>query len=215
MNITLNWIIIGLPAFILAGVVHEYMHAWTAKKLGDYTATTEGRLTLNPIAHLDPIGFILMVVARFGWMKPVPINEYNFENPKRDMAIVAFAGPMSNLGLAILSALILNILPTTPAVTESVMSGDGVLLFITTVLYFFLYVNLVLMLFNLIPIPPLDGSRIVRAVLPANLQYYWEELEKFAPIIILLLLLPFSPIRGILTAYLSGSIEFFIGLLLI
>lgn len=201
----------GLPAFILAGSVHEFMHAWTAKKLGDYTATLEGRLTLNPLAHLDPIGTFLMIIVRFGWMKPVPINEYNFANPVRGTALTALAGPASNLAMAILAAMIYRILNLFDP------SPFGALALITLFVEVFTWVNVALMLFNLIPVPPLDGYRIFRAFLPKGIRYYWEQAERYAPFILLAVLLPISPLstltltlisRGYLLSLISCSLEF-------
>jgi Zn-dependent protease len=162
--------------------VHEYTHGWTAYKLGDPTAKASGRLTLNPLKHIDPIGALCMVLFRFGWSKPVPINEYNFERRELDTAITAFAGPASNLLVACLTALINWIFKPDP---NSII---GYLLFI------FAMINISLAVFNLIPIPPLDGHKIVRAFLPKGLRYYWEQLEKFSFIIIILLILPISPL---------------------
>lgn len=210
----LQWILIGLPAFILAGTVHEYMHAWTAKKLGDYTATIEGRLTLNPISHLDLFGLLLMIVAKFGWMKPVPVNPYNFKNPVTGMALTALAGPASNFVMAIAASIIYNVLFAEQLIGLNPISSVGVEL-LNTALIAFMYVNVVLMLFNLLPIPPLDGSRIIKVIMPKNLQYYWDRLENYAGIMLLLILLPFSPLSQIIGTYLREGIAYFMSLLIL
>lgn len=210
----IEWILIGLPAFILAGTVHEYMHAWTARRLGDYTATTEGRLTLNPLAHLDPFGLLLMVIAKFGWMKPVPVNPYNFEHPVKGMALTALAGPASNLAMALATAVVYNIL-FAPQFLGLAPSSGMFIWFINSVLGSFLYVNIILMLFNMLPIPPLDGSRIIKVILPKSLQYYWDMLENYSGILILLILLPFSPLSQFIGAYLTKGILYFMNLLIL
>jgi len=215
MNDFMEWIVFGIPAFILAGSVHEYMHAWTAKKLGDYTATLEGRLTLNPIAHIDPWGFLTMLIARFGWMKPVPVNEYNFKHPVQGMALTAAAGPASNLVMALISSIIYRILFYTGVFGSIGTIGDENLLlsFTQSFLLTFIWVNVALMVFNLIPLPPLDGSRILRMFLPQKLRYYWESLEKFGPFILLgaFVLPPLSMVTGTL---LTGAISIIVSILL-
>jgi Zn-dependent protease len=202
-----TWVIFGVPVFILAGTVHEYMHAWTAKKLGDYTATIEGRLTLNPLAHLDPFGLLLMVVAGFGWMKPVPVNSYNFKDPIKGMALVAVAGPASNLVMALIGAVIFNLLFNTDLLA-SADSQSAIYTFVENFSRMFVWINIVLMVFNMIPFPPLDGSRIVRIFMPENIRYKWEELEKYSPFILLILFIipPFSLVTGTLITTVSEAI---------
>lgn len=165
-------ILFFLPTIIIALTVHEYSHAWVAYKLGDPTAKAEGRLTLNPIAHLDPIGTITLILFRFGWGKPVPINEYNFKNPVLGMALSSLAGPMSNLVLALIGTFVFHFfLGTNPLLNFLVI--------------YFVLINILLMMFNLLPIPPLDGHKIVRAILPTKLRYSWESLENFSPYILI------------------------------
>jgi Zn-dependent protease len=176
------WILLAIPSVLVAATVHEYAHAFVAYKLGDPTAKAEGRLTLNPLKHIDPIGALFLVIFRFGWSKPVPINEYNFEKREFHTALVAFAGPLSNLMMATLTALLNNLL------------GPAQNPLIVLLLYTFATINIALAVFNLLPIPPLDGHKIVRAILPPSLRYYWEQLEKYSIFLILLLILPFSPI---------------------
>lgn len=203
---TLYWFVFAIPSIIIASTIHEYAHAWTANKLGDPTAKAEGRLTLNPLAHIDPIGALMMIIARFGWSKPVPISEYNFQDPVRGTALTAVAGPISNLLLTIVIwltfQLFSNILPINQT-TEIIF----------TFLIVFYVVNISLMVFNLIPIPPLDGHKIVRAFLPRKLRYSWEMLEKYSVIIILIFVLPFSPLSKLTSLIISSTIEFFISLL--
>ncbi|MBU1119695.1 site-2 protease family protein [Patescibacteria group bacterium] len=179
---TIYWIILAVPTILIASTVHEYAHGWAAYKLGDPTAKAAGRLTLNPLKHIDPIGAISMILFRFGWSKPVPINEYNFERREVDTALTALAGPVSNLLLALFAGFI-----------NLVFKPDLNFIF-GTILVVFASINISLAVFNLIPIPPLDGHKIVRAILPKRIRYYWEKLEKFSIIIILLFILPISPL---------------------
>lgn len=187
------WILVAIPSILVASTVHEYAHAYSAFKLGDATAKAEGRLTLNPLKHIDPVGAIFMILFRFGWSKPVPINEYNFEKRELHTALVAFAGPLSNLILATATALLYQLAPT-----------EGLVAYL---LYNFATINIALAVFNLIPIPPLDGHKIVRALLPKNLRYYWELLEKYSIILILLIILPFSPLSKLLFNFIESALR--------
>ncbi len=186
------WALIAIPSILIASTIHEYSHAYSAFKLGDPTAKAEGRMTLNPIKHIDPIGAISMLLFRFGWSKPVPINEYNFEKRETYTALTALAGPVSNLLLALLAAGInyLFDLNTNPL--------------IVLLLYTFTTINIALAVFNLLPIPPLDGHKIVRALLPKKLRYHWEKLEKYSIILVLLLILPISPLSKIVFSFINN-----------
>ncbi len=165
-------IIIFLPSIIIALTFHEFAHAFAAYKLGDPTAKAEGRLTFNPLAHLDPMGTIMLILFRFGWGKPVPINEYYFKNPVVGTAITSIAGPAANLVLALVgTAIFQNITITNPL--------------LSAMLLYFVLINILLMMFNLLPIPPLDGHKIVRAFLPEKIRYSWESLEKYSPYILI------------------------------
>jgi Zn-dependent protease len=158
--------IILAGALLLSLSLHEFAHAFAAYKLGDTTAKMSGRLTLNPLAHLDPVGTLLLLFAGFGWAKPVPVNYFNLREPKRDMALVSVAGPASNFVLALVSALVLN------------FSGlDGGLLY--TFFYFFAFYNVGLGLFNLLPFHPLDGFKVVSGILPRRLAMQWEQLAPY------------------------------------
>lgn len=165
--------ILVFSALVISLAIHEFAHAYSADKLGDPTAKYLGRLTLNPLAHLDPVGTLLLVFAGFGWGKPVPVDSTYFSNPKRDMAIVAFAGPLSNFILAIVSALILHLFP---------VSG-----LIGAFLYLFITYNLLLGLFNLIPLHPLDGFKVVLGILPNSLAIQWLQVKDFGVLILLVL----------------------------
>ncbi len=165
--------ILVVTALVMSLTIHEFAHAFAADKLGDNTPRLLGRLSLNPKAHLDPIGSLLLLVAGFGWGRPVPFNPINMKNPKRDSAIVAFAGPLSNISLAVVFTLLLNIIGT-----SSILSGF---------FYRVIFYNLVLGIFNLIPLHPLDGFKVVAGLLPTNLHIQWMEMEKYGTIMLLIL----------------------------
>jgi Zn-dependent protease len=185
------------PTFIIAILValsvHECAHGYVAGKLGDPTAWNAGRVTLNPIAHLDPLGALLFLIVGFGWGKPVPVNPMYFSHPKRDTAIVSLAGPVSNLLLAALSFIVLMlILPqhlssTWDALTP--VSGPVWLQFLTSLFGGLLFINLGLMAFNLIPIAPLDGSKVLQAFIPLRQEEAYERFMRVGPYILLGILL--------------------------
>ena len=176
-------LVLSLVIFLFAIIIHEIAHGWVAYKLGDPTAKYAGRLTLNPMAHIDPFGMILLPLILtmmgspviFGWAKPVPVNFWNLKNPRRDMIWVGLAGPLANIIFAFALSLFLKININLPALIFSILIAG-------------IYVNLVLAVFNLIPIPPLDGSRIVIGLLPRELAVYYIRLERFGiPLIFLLM----------------------------
>ena len=169
---TVTYYILSALAVLIILTIHEYSHGYVAYRLGDSTAKALGRLSLNPLKHLDPFGALCMVLFHFGWAKPVPINPRNFNKPKRDFALVALAGPLSNLIMAfIFAAAYLGIW----VLYTSVDAHTG---FLRTVLsntllfvYIFHAINIGLGIFNLIPVPPLDGSRILNAILPTRIYF--------------------------------------------
>jgi len=181
-------IVVWILPVVFAITVHEVAHGWVAKKYGDNTASLQGRLTLNPIKHIDILGTIiipgLLLLSFtgfiFGWAKPVPVDPRNFKNPKRDMAIVALAGPVSNLLMALVWALVARL---GVVIETEVISLPLIYTGIAGI-----SINLVLALINLIPIPPLDGSRIVTGILPHRLAWQYNRLERFGFIILLVLL---------------------------
>ena len=196
---TIYWILFAVPTILIASTVHEYAHGWAAFKLGDPTAKAAGRLTLNPLKHIDPIGAVSMVLFRFGWSKPVPINEYNFEKRELGSALTALAGPVSNMLLALLGGLL-----------NWVIRPDGILF---VILFVFVSINISLAVFNLLPIPPLDGHKIVRALLPKKIRYYWEKMERYSVFIILLFILPISPLSAWTSNLLSAVLSKILSLL--
>jgi Zn-dependent protease len=170
--------LIFIIALLVAVTIHEFSHAWMADKLGDPTPRLAGRLTLNPLAHLDPIGTLSLLIVRIGWGKPVPFDPYNLSNPRRDTALISLAGPASNLILATFLSLLLKIFYPQ--------------LLITQLLITLITLNVSLAIFNLLPIPPLDGAKILVGFLPKH----WgikleEELSQYGIFILILLIFPF------------------------
>lgn len=193
-------LLIAVIAFLPAITVHEWAHGFAAYKLGDRTAKADGRLSLNPIDHLDPIGSLVLLLFGFGWAKPVPVMTRNFKKPKRDFAITSFAGPFSNFVLAFFSALFLVLSYFVPAKLE--LSGTTVDV-LQSIFSFSLVYNVGLGLFNLIPLPPLDGSNILMCILPNQLAARYAKVRYYTRYIILGLVLctwlpyPFNTITDI------------------
>lgn len=191
MNISNVDFILAIPLLFFAVVIHEYSHGWVAYLNGDDTAKMAGRLTLNPIPHIDPFGTIviplLLIISHspvlIGWAKPVPINPYRLNDPVKDMAKVGMAGPGANFALAILSALIIWLFKISDVDPYSTVNN-----IIIKLLYINVQINLILGVFNLIPIPPLDGSRIITAFLPPDIAYKYNQLERYGFFIIAFLL---------------------------
>jgi len=171
------------PLILLALTVHEVAHGWVAEKFGDNTARIMGRITLNPIAHLDPMGTLLMFLAHFGWAKPVPVDPRRLNDPKKDMVWISLAGPGSNIILAALFGIGLR-LSVRPAVEAGVLHGGSFLGLLIALMILGMEINLGLGLFNLIPIHPLDGSKIVQGLLPLNQAYEYQKMERYGTMII-------------------------------
>lgn len=209
MDNFITQLIILAPPLLFALTIHEFAHGYIAARLGDPTARDAGRLTLNPLKHLDPLGTIAFFFIKFGWAKPVPVNPSSFKNPRKDMLWVALAGPASNLAVAIASAiltkgtwLLASILPYSTAV-------EAILVPLNSMLIASVWINLVLCIFNFLPIPPLDGSRILMGLLPEHLAVSYMRVERFG--FILILILAFS---GILSKVIVPVISFANSLLL-
>ncbi|MBI3989245.1 MAG: site-2 protease family protein [candidate division NC10 bacterium] len=166
-----------LPPILLALTIHECAHGLIADRLGDPTARLMGRLTLNPLPHLDPIGTLALIFFHFGWAKPVPVNASNFRNPLRDMMWVAVAGPGANLLLAAVSAFVLRLLV-----------GMDLPIYFYKMLYWSVYINVILAIFNVVPIPPLDGSRVLVGLLPPKQALSYGRMEPYGFIILIVLI---------------------------
>ena len=182
-----------IPVLLFALVFHEFSHGWVAYKLGDPTAKHQGRLTLNPIAHLDLMGSMALLIMGFGWAKPVPVNEHRLQPREQGMMWVALAGPLSNVCIAVVCSVLLKLaLLMGP---ELVNQYRYVLIFLRDCVV----INIVLAVFNMIPIPPLDGSRVIMRFLPASLQSLMIRVEPYGMMIVILLAF-FGFLSVILTA---------------
>jgi Zn-dependent protease len=198
-------------ALLIALTFHEFFHALVAEWQGDNTAKYAGRLTLNPLAHLDFLGTILLLTIGFGWGKPVPVNYYNLKDQKWGPALVSLAGPFANLLSVIIFGSIFKIIAPAglnPADPFQVINSSGNLLLIF--LSFLVVYNLVLMIFNLIPIPPLDGSKVLFAILPPKYEHWQIYLERNGPMILLILIIMDSFLNiGIISLFFEAIINLF------
>lgn len=192
--------LLSFPFFVIALMVHEIAHAFVADRLGDPTPRAEGRLSLNPLKHLDPLGTLLILLFGFGWAKPVVFDPYNLKNPRRDGAIIAAAGPLSNLLFAGLLSLVLHLFHLTGIASDMVA--------------IVLQVNVVLAVFNLIPVYPLDGEKLLEGLLPRDLAYEFASImNRYGILILLFLLLPLTG-ESPITALMSPVVNFFLKLFL-
>jgi len=189
---------VGLIGLVVAITIHEFAHAYVADRLGDPTPRLMGRVTLNPLAHLDPLGSIAILLVGFGWGKPVQFDPFNLQNPRRDAALISFAGPLSNIILAIILTALARILPSPYAL----------------LLPSLIYVNCMLALFNLIPIHPLDGFKIVTGLLPEEQARSWETIERYGPVLLIALILPLTPNGSLVSVLLTPILDFVLTLLL-
>lgn len=171
-------LILWTPPFLFALTIHEFSHAWMANRLGDPTAKDQGRLTLNPIKHIDPIGLLMLYIAHFGWAKPVPVNPLNFKNKDRDDMLVSLAGPASNFLTAFIAGIVLRIWVL---MDQSVLFTDNPIFFMIN---FSLFINLVLAFFNLIPVFPLDGSHVLRSFLPPDKKIAFDKYKTIGPMLL-------------------------------
>ena len=201
-------LIILLPILIFLLCFHEFSHGYVAYRLGDHTAARSGRLTLNPLAHLDPIGSLMILFVGFGWAKPVPVNPINFSNPRVDMMKVAFAGPASNLILAFIAGLMIRF------VNYSDVMSNGILY---QTLYVFSFINIALAVFNMLPVAPLDGSQIFGNMISKNNPELAWKLQMYGPKILMGLILigivtPFSLLGTIMMPFIKFFLFLFAGI---
>lgn len=193
--------LLQIISLVVALTIHEFSHAWMADRLGDPTPRLQGRLTLNPIRHLDPIGTLLLLIAGFGWGKPVEFDPYNLKQPQRDTTLIALAGPTSNLLLATVLAILLRTI------------GTAMPSFLAATLVFTIFMNITLAIFNLIPIHPLDGGKVLIGILPPetgrDLDLF---LHRYGFIILIFLIFPFgnsqSPVSYLIRPIISGITNF-------
>lgn len=204
----LQRILLTIPPILLALTIHECAHAWVAYRLGDPTAKMLGRVTLNPLKHLDPIGTLMLFFSGlFGWAKPVPVNPRNFrKNFSRSMMMVALAGPLSNLFLAALSALAYKLVVLAgPAFLDAVPSVSRPLF---AMIELSVIINVSLAVFNMVPVPPLDGSKVLQYLLPPAKAFAYAKIEQYGFFILLLLI-----VTGALNRFVSPLVFLMVGLL--
>lgn len=194
-----SWLI----ALVVAITIHEFAHALAADRLGDPTPRVQGRLTLNPLAHLDPLGTLMLLVARFGWGKPVVFDPFNLRHPRRDSAIISLAGPASNILLATLLSLILRVTLTTDMAMLSYVLIQPLIV-----------LNVFLAIFNLVPVHPLDGFKIVEGILPPEYARQWHELESYGMIFLLFMVFPVFGGSAPISRLIMPPISFILSLLL-
>ncbi|SNU96884.1 Zn-dependent proteases [Megamonas hypermegale] len=195
--------IYAIPGLLIAMTVHEWAHAKVADNLGDYTPRMQGRLTLNPISHIDPIGLIMLFFAQIGWAKPVPINPNNFSNYRNGMMQVSLAGPLSNLIVALVATVLFAL------TFKYNMSAH----WLTAILQLIIIYNVNFAIFNLVPIPPLDGSKVLLSLLPGEMAYKYETSIIARYSFILLILLVFTGILGFIIRPISGLIISFLNII--
>lgn len=196
----LLFLLIITPLLLFSVTLHEYAHGAAATFFGDPTPRLSGRLTLNPLKHIDPLGLLMLVLVRFGWAKPVPINPSYFPDPDKDMALVGLAGPASNFLLAVTLSFVYKMVPL-PAGPFGQLAAS--------ILQYTIWINVALGIFNLLPIPPLDGSRLLRAVVPYETAVFMDSIEPYGFFILIFLLVMPGTSEVIMTI-----VNYFVGFLL-
>ena len=197
--------VIFVTVLLITLSVHEYAHARAAEELGDPTPRLMGRLTLNPLAHIDPIGSLMILLVGFGWGKPVPFDPYNLKHPRKDSALISIVGPASNFVMAVVGAVLLRLFMHVDA---GIVSSLSIL-----VLPFFVQINLVLGLFNLLPFAPLDGFKVIAGIIPEDQAKEWYTLEKYGMLFLLAFILPLAANRSMLDIVLDPAVNYLYHLL--
>ncbi len=191
-----------VPIVLLSITVHEFAHCWVTDRLGDPTPRAKGRLTLNPLAHLDPLGTIAFLFTRFGWGKPAPFDPYNLKEPIRDTALIAAAGPLSNILIAVVASVLLKV----------GLLGGGLFAAVATQV---IILNLFLAIFNLVPAGPLDGAKIILALLPRQTAMEFEDfMERYGTFVLILLIFPWSGGASPVSQLITPIVGLFAGILL-
>lgn len=185
-NFDITRILLTLPGIIIGLAFHEFAHAYASDKLGDPTPRNLGRLTLSPMAHIDPLGLLLIVFVGFGWAKPVPVNSRYYRHPRRDDIIVSVAGVAMNLLIAIIFTALLKFIISSDI---NSMLGKSVVSNLLNMIYYAIQINIVLLLFNLIPIPPLDGFHVLTNILPFRSYGFLSYMEQYGSIILMVLII--------------------------
>ena len=204
MMLNLQNILIGVPTTLLALTVHEFAHGWVSSKLGDPTPRYQGRLTLNPMAHLDLMGTLLMILTGFGWAKPVAINPNYYKDRTKGMALVAAAGPIANFLLAFAGMLVGYLL----VVLFAKLGAGGAVEVTYDIMFLFAWRNLCFMVFNLIPLPPLDGFKVAGMFMPGRIYYKILQYEQYVIYLIMLLSLV-----GVFNSIIGNGVMFFMNLI--
>lgn len=198
-DINFQDLIIQIPVFLFALTIHEVSHGYVASRCGDQTARMQGRLTMNPLKHLDPLGTLAIFLIHFGWAKPVPVDPRNFRNPHRDMMLVSLAGPLANLATMVVSLLVLIVLVSLgPAIPTFVAEP------LMAMFYLSCWINFILAIFNMIPIPPLDGSKVLMGLLPPRYAQQLARLDGAG--FILIMILAFTGVFGKLINFIQRLI---------
>ena len=200
-------LLLSIPGLVIALSLHEFAHGYAAYLMGDNTAKYSGRLSLNPLSHLDPVGTLCLFLFRFGWAKPVPINPYNFNKRRSGIITVSIAGPFMNFIVALISAFLLEII-------IRYMPLGSLKDFLYYIVYYTIVLNVGLMCFNLIPIPPLDGSKVLAEILPYRYRNAFYEIERYSSFILMALLFTnaLSPVLSTMRSFVFNIINMIVGL---